>query len=160
VNALPSYFDWYNLCHIPQRGYKNHGTPLKNEHITFTLEDSTGALSTSWKPGETYTLSTLSGNDEEVHAFVHASSGVLDADKMNSKTGFQSSNCENAWGSMAAARRHEMQWVAPSNVPSGGLCVLFSAAQASSGKAAYQTNSVCCRLCSWQWSLQLQCSMP
>lgn len=139
---MPSYFDSYSLCHIPHQSYKGHGSPVKSELVTFTLENSDGELATSWKPGETYTLITAVESGEDTQAFVHASIGVLKSNSKASSDGFQSKSCENAWVSLQTSKSHHMKWVAPSDVPTGGLCVVFSAAQATSSKAAYMTNSV------------------
>lgn len=150
VSALPTYFDWYKLCHIPHQGYKGHGSPEKNERITFSVETSNGELVKAWTPGETYTISTASGSEEDVQAFVHASVGTLSpvaSPVSNSKVGFQANGCENAWGSEVAKKSHQMRWEAPTAVPKQGMCVVFSTAQAASEKATFQTNSVCIMRC-------------
>lgn len=114
--------------------------------MTFTLENSDGELVSSWMPGETYVLSTTSEEGHTVQAFVHASVGALNTiytdQSEGPKVGFQSATCENAWGSMQASKTHHTKWDAPAVVPTGGLCVVFSSAHATSGSAAYQTNSV------------------
>lgn len=119
---------------------------MKSELVTFTLENSDGQLVSSWGPGQTYTLTTASEAGEDMQAFVHASIGVLNISYVElvspSHVGFQSMSCENAWGSLEPGKSHPMQWKAPTNVPAGGLCAVFSAAQAVSGKAAYHTNAV------------------
>ena len=143
--AAGFYFDWYKLCHIPHQGYKGHGSPERNDRITFTLETSNGELKKAWLPGETYTISTASGSGEDVQAFVHASIGTLSpvaSPVSNTKFGFQANGCENAWGSEVSKKSHQMRWEAPAVVPKEGMCVVVSAAQASSQNAAFQTNSV------------------
>lgn len=115
---------------------------MKTELVTFTLENFDGELVSSWKPGEIYTLTTASETGPEAHAFVHASVGALGTIGSTAQHGFQSKNCKRAWGSLEPNKMHHMKWQAPKDVPTGGMCVVFSAAQATAVDAAYQTNSV------------------
>ena len=139
---MPIYYDGHSRCNIPHKGFRSHGSPVKTELVTFTLENSDGELVSSWKPGETYTLTTASETGDEVHAFMHASVGVMGTIGSAAEHGFRSRNCQSAWGSLEPSKLHHVKWQAPKDVPTGGMCAVFSAAQAKAADAAYQTSSV------------------
>ena len=103
---------------------------------------------TAWDAGEVYHLTTSREGGQEMHAVVVASIGTLnitheEAPGTFPKTvGFQTKSCENAWGSTMPHLSHTTRWDPPAEVPAAGLCVEFSAAQASTKNSAYQVNMV------------------
>lgn len=122
---------------------------MVNEQVTFKFQDVMGGLVTTWDAGEAYHLTTSQDSGLKMQAVVVASIGTLnithaEAPNVFPKTvGFQTQSCENAWGSDMAHFNHTMRWNAPADVPAAGLCVEFSAAQASDKRSAYQVNTVC-----------------
>jgi hypothetical protein len=150
VTAYPRLYDeFHSGCSLPEIGFGPHGDPVVAQDITFTIEIS-GQLETTWKAGAVYTLKVSAFSSELVNAWVHASEGALEA----VEDGGQSSACSNAWWSTRPnEEEHQLRWVASTDVPVEGRCVVFSTAQAAGSTAAYQTNSVRIRfhvMCRWQ----------
>ena len=139
VVAYPAlYASRRSGCAIPTQGYAAHGSPVENEAISFLLQGQDAQAVSFWVPGEKYKLAVSGIAD--VHAWVHASVGSVDAEG----GGAQASACSNAWHSDATAEQHVVQWVAPGNSAVGaeGGCVVFTAAEAAGSRAEYSTNSV------------------
>lgn len=150
VVAIPEYYSSIAMnveggCTVPKKGYDGHGNPVLNAQITFTLEDSKGERVTTWDAGEVYHLTIAKETGEEMQAIVVATIGILNiTHEAPSKytVGFQVEQCENAWGSLERHLNHTIRWDPPADLPSGGMCVVFSAALASGSHSAYQVNSV------------------
>ena len=152
VVAIPGYFDGKNIkdagCTVPKKGYERHGEPVVNEQVTFQLSHPEGGLVTAWHAGKVYHLTTSQDTGQEMQAVVVASIGTLnitheeEPSAFPKTVGFQTKSCENAWGSDMPRLSHTMRWDPPAEVPAAGLCVGFSAAQASTKRSAYQVNTV------------------
>lgn len=150
VAAIPEYFGYYIQevgCTLPDKGYENHGDPVENEEITFSMKNSKGEPVTAWDAGEVYEVSTTQGGGIQFQALILASLGILNVTEVpegeNQRiVGRKMKDCEALWGSYMQRETQTVQWKAPAEVSAAGECVEFSTAQAGSSRARYQVNSM------------------
>ena len=113
--------------------------------VAIEIRDGDGTPVTTYEPKTYYYVTTRAYNGGVVHAWMHASFGMVapDASGAMSQTHRQATNCAQASFSLNLRSSHGFLWVPDESTAAGG-CVTLSVAQAESATDYYHTATVRC----------------
>lgn len=111
--------------------------------VGIEIRDGDDTPVTTYEPGMYYYVTTPAYNGGIVHAWLHASHGMVgpNAAGAMSQTHRQATNCAQAAFSLQRLSSHGFLWT-PDDSASRGGCVTLSVAQAESATDAYHTATV------------------